>query len=125
MRSTDEITYFIFDVAGMQRVNETGGYEFGDRVLKDIESKLQSVFTRASVRRLAGDEFSVTQLDANPAELSSKARQLARNIRETFSIELSWGVGTAATEWDGKRAATLDLFRKRRSSRDQKREVGE
>jgi GGDEF domain-containing protein len=106
----------LFDVIEMQTVNDRRGYEFGNRLLDDIEAKLKSVFTSATVRRLGGDEFMVCQVKDNSIEPERKAQAVSRAIDDRFGILLSWGLGVGATTNEAERAATIDLFKNRRCS---------
>ena len=106
----------LFDVTEMQRINDQRGHEFGNQVLKDIERRLKSSFGFASVIRLRGDEFLVTQPNFDLIKLNAKAGVVAQIITHKFGIELAWGSGAGATAKQAHRAAATDLFEKRRRS---------
>jgi len=114
VKSQSEVVCALFDVTEMQAVNDRRGYEFGNRLLNDIEVKLKSVFTSAVVRRLGGDEFIVRQAKGDFAALERKAQAVAQAIDDEFGIALSCGLGAGATTNEAERAATIDLFQNRR-----------
>ena len=98
----------------MQTVNIQRGYEFGNRLLDEIETELKSVFTSATVTRLGGDEFMVYQTKGDSVEVNRKAQAIAHTVDGKFRIVLSWGLGAGATTHEAERAATIDLFKNRR-----------
>jgi GGDEF domain-containing protein len=116
VKSPNEVVCALFDVIEMQTVNDQQGYEFGNRLLDDIEAELKSVFTLATVRRLGGDEFLVCQPKEDSLDAGRRAQAAAEAINDKFGIALSWGLGAGATTNEAERAATIDLFQNRRCS---------
>ena len=113
MKSDREITCAIFDVAGMQALNDQRGYEFGDQLLQDLETELNSAFDSYFLTRLSDDEFLVSRA-GDAADFNSKAQAFAQKFRDRFAIEVTWGLGTGMTTSEAKSAAMVHLFEKRR-----------
>jgi GGDEF domain-containing protein len=117
VKPQNEVVCALFDVTGMQALNDQRGYEFGNRLLDDIEVKLKLVFTSAEVRHLDGDEFMVMQAKGDHVAVERKAQAVVQAIDDEFGVALSCGFGIGASISEAERAATFDLFQNRRCSR--------
>lgn len=95
----------------MQAVNDRYGYEFGNRVLDDIEMKLKSQFASSEVTRLAGDEFAVIQQGSEFVDFVQTVREIVEQAKRELNIGLGYGVGVGPTETQARRAARTVLFR--------------
>lgn len=64
------------DLDGLKVVNDAGGHEAGDRLLRKIATALQSSLRDTDVvARIGGDEFAVFSPDLAPTELQARLEQ--------------------------------------------------
>lgn len=89
------------DLDGLKVVNDSGGHEAGDRLLRKVAAALQSSVRDSDVvARIGGDEFAVFSPDLAPAELHTRLEQ---------AVGRRASVGTAAlTDIDLLPNALLD-----------------
>lgn len=52
-------TIIYLDIANFKAINETYGYQYGDRILQDMKLRLLELFSGRFCARIAGDEFAV------------------------------------------------------------------
>lgn len=52
-------TIIYLDIANFKAINETYGYQYGDKILEDMKIRLLELFTGHFCARIAGDEFAV------------------------------------------------------------------
>lgn len=78
--------FFIIDLDNFKSINDKLGHAVGDKVLKDVSSKLQLIFNENDViGRLGGDEFAV--LLVIPPTMTSHADKLIKE-KATLANEL-------------------------------------
>lgn len=89
------------DLDGMKRINDELGHDVGDRALIETASVLRQVFRHSDVvGRLAGDEFVVLAVDAEPDSREAIEQRVAAkvaevNAREGREYQLSLSIGVA------------------------------
>ena len=89
------VTIALLDVDGLKRVNDSGGHQAGDRLLKELSAHwLEAMRSSDFIARLGGDEFGVIFYDCAAAAVP----QLVERLRSE-AIEGSWSIGLAT--WDG------------------------
>jgi diguanylate cyclase (GGDEF)-like protein len=106
---------FQFDVDQFKVINNLGGPEAGDELLKSLASKLQGRFSGALLARLGGDEFAIWLEGQSADEAQKLAEQFCRRISEEkfvcsgkpFSITLSCGM----VHREGKLVSASELIR--------------
>ena len=64
------------DVNGLKTVNDKGGHDAGDELLKDAAAALLDVFEQHQIFRAGGDEFVVMLEGASEAEVETKIEKL-------------------------------------------------
>lgn len=81
------VTLLILDLDGFKALNDTFGHRSGDRVLRELATRLQQVMDRdAMVARLAGDEFAVVLTGADPAGAGQAAQRLLGAMYAPFTV---------------------------------------
>jgi diguanylate cyclase (GGDEF)-like protein/PAS domain S-box-containing protein len=80
---------FYIDMDRFKSINDTKGHAFGDRVLKEIASRLsQSIHSSDMVARIGGDEFIIIlENTSDKDDLSHMAEILIKEISEPFKID--------------------------------------
>jgi diguanylate cyclase (GGDEF)-like protein len=115
--------FMMVDLDRFKLINDALGHPIGDRLLKDVAERLESLMNDKDMcGRLGGDEFGVVVRDASD---SAKLQSLARSIIETLSkpyeidhhiLYIGASVGTAIGPRDGAsvemliRSADLALY---------------
>ncbi len=102
------------DLDGFKAVNDRGGHEVGDRLLREVGLRLrQSLRQSDVVARLGGDEFVVLLPGCQNADAASKvAESIRAGLRQSYSmpdgvIDLDVSIGVACFPVDGSSPASL------------------
>ncbi|MCI7767297.1 MAG: sensor domain-containing diguanylate cyclase [Oscillospiraceae bacterium] len=80
---------FIIDIDNFKSINDILGHEYGDRVIKEIASKISGLLNSSDIAgRIGGDEF-MALISGNDASKRSEklAAALCDSIRHTYSDE--------------------------------------
>ena len=87
-RDGRKVTLLFLDLDGFKVVNDTLGHDAGDRLLKEVASRIQrSVRTGDVIARLGGDEFAVLLEGLNgPLEVETMANSLLALISQPYHI---------------------------------------
>lgn len=81
------VTLLILDLDGFKALNDTFGHRSGDRVLRELATRLQHVMDRdAMVARLAGDEFAVVLAGADEVAAGAAAQRLLGAMYAPFTV---------------------------------------
>ncbi|MCC6831939.1 MAG: EAL domain-containing protein [Thermoleophilia bacterium] len=81
------VTLLILDLDGFKALNDTFGHRSGDRVLRELATRLQHVMDRdAMVARLAGDEFAVVLGGGDPVAAGAAAQRLLGAMYAPFTV---------------------------------------
>lgn len=103
-------------IVGLDRfkdINDTLGYEAGDRLLREVGERLRaSAGDGNEVARVAGDEFGVLLRDTTAREIPGHIERISGTFRQPFSadgltLHLAAGIGLASYPDHGNDAATL------------------
>ena len=96
-RSGAELAVLFVDLDGFKRVNDTGGHQAGDEVLRVTADRLRaSLRTVDSVARVGGDEF-VVLVEAAPLgeiDVRHDARAIAERIKDTLAEPIAFAGAT-------------------------------
>ena len=102
----------LIDLDNFKDINDTGGHDVGDALLKAFARRLEESINDGVVARLGGDEFAVLMLGVQPGDAEYQAQTLLAKLREPVvvfgrqeSIRLS--AGLTAFPSDGRIAAEL------------------
>lgn len=80
------------DINGLKMANDTGGQQFGDKLICHTADVLQKIFGR-NVYRIGGDEFVVLYPDCKKNEFNDKTTQLRKQTLTDDDLRIS--IGTA------------------------------
>ncbi len=103
-RDRIDVTELFIDLDGFKEVNDSLGHEQGDRVLRDVGSRIASVVrSGVTVGRLGGDEFLAIMQGANVEAGEVVARRIIDGIVEVgtilkFPLSASVGIATGTPD---------------------------
>lgn len=81
------LTIMIIDIDRFKEVNESFGYELGDKLLKKVSERfIHALGSKDTLARLAGDEFAVLIISKNNDAALDKARTLLDILEEPIEI---------------------------------------
>jgi diguanylate cyclase len=118
----DPLSVALFDLDSFSAVNQTGGHEAGDSVLRAVADALRAVMPeQALLARYGGDEFAVGLPDTRLDDAFTLLEELRRRIADlrfeqwpggnvTASIGLAAFPGNGADEVEVVRAADQALY---------------
>jgi diguanylate cyclase (GGDEF)-like protein/PAS domain S-box-containing protein len=117
------------DLDRFKLVNDTLGHLAGDRLLREVATRLRHVAGEgARIGRLGGDEFAVVLVSPSPARAERLARAIVDSLSRPYDLEgqsvsIGASVGYAMSPEDGAtvdtllRCADLALYEVKRSGR--------
>ncbi|GAA3157871.1 hypothetical protein GCM10010531_06560 [Blastococcus jejuensis] len=115
-RSDDEVALLLIDLDRFKEINDTLGHTYGDKLLRQVGPRLQSVLREGdTIARLGGDEFAVL---LPTVDGESEARLVAERLRESLHrafdvdgvvLDVEASVGIVLSPWHG--TGTEDLLR--------------
>ncbi|MDH3664486.1 MAG: EAL domain-containing protein, partial [Alphaproteobacteria bacterium] len=84
-----DVASFSIDVCRFKDINDTFGYQTGDRLLQEIATRLQNEVRGAdTVARLGGAEFAVAQIDVfQPQDAERLSHRVFSALSEPFEID--------------------------------------
>jgi diguanylate cyclase (GGDEF)-like protein/PAS domain S-box-containing protein len=110
----DGLALLSLDLDGFKAVNDRGGHDAGDRILREVAQRLQDGLRQGDlVARIGGDEFVVLLPGCRDAAAARAAAQALRaRLHPTYTlpdgpIHLDASVGIACFPADGSDAETL------------------
>lgn len=116
-KTQNEGTIYYVDIDNFKYINDSIGHEFGDEVLKNIGSRLQSYISQNDyIARLGGDEFVVVIMGRqNENETWEEAKHLIRLIERPIQVgprelTLSASIGIVRFPENGDQG--IDLLKK-------------
>ncbi|WP_143278397.1 putative bifunctional diguanylate cyclase/phosphodiesterase [Blastococcus haudaquaticus] len=113
-RSAGEVALLLIDLDRFKEINDTLGHSYGDKLLRQVGPRLQSVLRDGdTVARLGGDEFAVLlPLVDGVAEAEQVAERLREALHRPFdvdgvSLDVEASVGMAISPWHGTDSEAL------------------
>jgi len=106
--SGGQVALLYLDLDGFKQVNDLGGHEAGDRVLREVAQRLRAGLRQADlVARMGGDEFVVLLPGCGVEHAGRVASKLRRSLREPFptrdgTLQLDASIGIACFPDDGR-----------------------
>ncbi len=102
------LTIHLIDLDRFKSINDTLGHPIGDKLLKEVASRLGTVINPGDmITRFGGDEFVVLQtITARRQDAEWLAQRLARTLKEPFEIDghridIGASIGIAMAPHDG------------------------
>ncbi len=87
------------DINGLKQVNDVKGHSFGDELIINCASLLESIFGK-NVYRIGGDEFVVLENFDNMIAFENKIEKLSNLLLENKDISLSYGTSISRESSD-------------------------
>ncbi|WP_116450797.1 putative bifunctional diguanylate cyclase/phosphodiesterase [Blastococcus litoris] len=107
-RSDGEVALLLIDLDRFKEINDTLGHSYGDKLLRQVGPRLQSVLREGdTVGRLGGDEFAVLlPLVDGVGEAEQVAERLREALHRPFDVEgvsldVEASVGIVLSPWHG------------------------
>ena len=86
-RHGTSLAVLLIDLDRFKEVNETLGHDHGDRLLREVATRLVRNFRAGdTVARLAGDEFAVLLPDATEKVATDLARRALKSLEQSFAL---------------------------------------
>jgi diguanylate cyclase (GGDEF)-like protein len=107
------VALLLFNLDSMKQINDTLGYEFGNRCIQGVAERLgDALGARALLARVGGDEFGAVLLDGETEELQPIVRKLLEELTQPLDIDertvfLTASLGVSIGPRDGEDADTL------------------
>jgi len=108
----NKFAVFVIDLDRFKIINDSLGHAFGDRVLKEVASRLKSC-TSESCARLGGDEFTILLENIkNEKDAAQLSQKILEAFRAPFKIDkhelfLTVSIGISIYPSDGHDVSTL------------------
>ena len=81
------------DVNGLHEMNNREGHSAGDRMLREVASKMQQYFGREHTYRIGGDEFAAFRIDGQTEEVLSEIDRIRQELaREKYHVSFGMSV---------------------------------
>jgi len=85
---TDQVVLMAIDLDGFKTINDTMGHAIGDKLLKLVSERLQSLNCQQySVARMGGDEFSVLYTASSDIDPLEVGEQIQSTLANPYSID--------------------------------------
>jgi diguanylate cyclase (GGDEF)-like protein len=115
-RSSGEVALLLIDLDRFKEINDTLGHSYGDKLLRQVGPRLQSVLRDGdTVGRLGGDEFAVLLPSVEGVEeAQAVAERLRTALHMPFDVDgvildIEASIGIVLSPWHG--TETEDLLR--------------
>ena len=113
-KGRNHIAIHLIDLDRFKSINDTLGHPIGDKLLKEVASRLKTVIRPADmITRFGGDEFVVLQVGTERYQDAKwLAQRLARTLKDPFDIDghridIGASIGIAMAPMDGVDADQL------------------
>jgi diguanylate cyclase (GGDEF)-like protein len=113
-RSSGEAALILVDLDRFKEINDTLGHTYGDKLLRQVGPRMQSVLRDGdTVARLGGDEFAVLLPTVDGvSEARTVAERLRAALHQPFDVEdvvldVEASVGIALSPWHGTESEDL------------------
>ena len=86
-RSQQKISLLFIDLDGFKPVNDTYGHSVGDKLLKEVASRLHTCIRECdTAARLGGDEFVVMLLESDLTHATGVAERILETLRQPYEL---------------------------------------
>jgi diguanylate cyclase (GGDEF)-like protein len=107
-RNDGEVALLLIDLDRFKEINDTLGHTYGDRLLRQVGPRLESVLRDGdTVARLGGDEFAVLLPDVEGiTEAQTVAERLRESLHRAFDVDgvvldVEASIGIVLSPWHG------------------------
>ena len=88
------------DLNGLKNVNDSGGHDEGDKLLKRAVGLLKIVYDEYEIFRAGGDEFVIFCPGITEAELESRTAELRKLADDTDNVSFAVGTGVFTGDYN-------------------------
>ncbi|MFA6197173.1 MAG: EAL domain-containing protein [Sulfurimonas sp.] len=112
-RRNKNVTILFLDLDRFKEVNDTFGHEIGDKLLREVASRLLNcVRDEDTIARLGGDEFTIILEDVGQNEVIKIAKNIIKAMQEPVYIRnqelyTTFSVGISSYPEDGNTSSVL------------------
>ncbi len=114
LRQKASLAFFILDIDGFKEINDTLGHYSGDRLLKQVVTRLQGTIRKSdTLARVGADEFAILmQVEPSKKNIMHIVRKVQKIFiepfpLETLAIEVQASIGIAIFPNHGKEMDTI------------------
>jgi len=113
LRKESDIAFLLFNLDSMKQINDTLGYEFGDRCIQAMAERLGEHVGHGMLARVGGDEFGMVLAGADIGPgMTERVRALLEGITQPLNVDertvfLTASLGISIGPRDGADADTL------------------
>ncbi len=114
LRLKSSLALFILDIDDFKKINDTLGHYSGDRLLKQVVSRLEGVVRKSdTLARVGADEFAILmQIESNHQNIEGLVKKIQKIFTDPFSIdglslEVQTSVGIVIFPDHGKELETI------------------
>ncbi|MCT4595981.1 MAG: EAL domain-containing protein [Anaeromicrobium sp.] len=130
-RNNEKLAIVFLDIDRFKRINDTLGYNVGDKLLQVFSSRLKHIFgVDVTISRQGGDEFILIFEDVKgPKEVINHIKKIFKRLREPFKLKdyeiyvtISAGISIYPSDGDGidniLRSAEVAMYRVKENGRN-------
>lgn len=91
--SRDDVTVGVVfaDLNGLKAVNDAGGHNAGDLLLKNAATILKSIFKESEIFRAGGDEFAIILTDVTQEDVDAKIARIRQACEKAGDVSFAIG----------------------------------
>lgn len=96
-----QISLVMLNLHRLKEINDTLGYDYGDRVIQHVAERLHNAFhEKHTMAKISGKEFALLLLDADAGQADKTAQSIQTLLEDTFqfdniSIDIDVSIGIA------------------------------
>lgn len=92
----DKFCLYYLDLDGFKKINDNYGHEVGDKVLKQISTRLKKIVNNNKIYRVGGDEFVVMSTEVEQLQIENLAQNIIDCIsKDTYIKKIKTHIGVS------------------------------